>query len=196
MMSNALTGGIGAMPTTSFGQPAVNPMMNPALTGGLPQTSFGTGVPAVSTLPQTTFGATASMPNLNSGITGGGFQPQSSFGVNQLSNMFANTSIQQPMQQQMPTTSFGAAPMGGFQPQQQQPQPLMSQATGMGFGNSAPGGLTTQATGFGFGNSPMPQTSFGGPAAGGQPQQQGLMGQATGRRANLANATADNPFGF
>ncbi|GMG19426.1 unnamed protein product [Ambrosiozyma monospora] len=194
MMSNALTGGVG-MPTTSFGQPAVNPMMNPALTGGLPQTSFGTGAP-MATLPQTTFGATASMPNLNMGITGGGmatgFQPQSSFGVNQLSNMFANTSIQpqqqqQPLfQQQMPTTSFG-----GFQQQPQQQQ-LMSQATGMGFGNST--GLTTQATGFGFGNSPMPQTSFGG--AGQPQQQQGLMGQATGRRANLANATADNPFGF
>jgi hypothetical protein len=119
MMNPALTGGL---PQTSFGG------MNPALTGGLPQTSFGGMNPALTGgLPQTSFGG------MNPALTGG-----------------------------LPQTSFGAP--------QQQP-----------FNN----GLQPQPTGYGFGNTNSNSGALNGQPTGG-----------FGRQANLANATAENPFGF
>lgn len=90
--------------------------------------------------------------------TFGGTQP-----VNNLSNQFSQISLQSQPQQQL----------NGF-PQQQisQPlQPLQSQATGFGFGN------TNSAPSLSFGVTPLQPT-------------------LTGRRANLASATPHNPFGF
>ncbi|EGO53392.1 cytoskeleton assembly control protein SLA1p [Neurospora tetrasperma FGSC 2508] len=117
--------------------------------------------------------------------------------------------MQQQQQQPMMTgmqpqqTGFGQFP-------QQQPQPFMPQPTGYNHvGGGLPPPLQPQATGMsftqGFGNGPqqqhqplVPQQT--GPAP---PVRFGISGdakklapQATGRRANLAAATPDNPFGF
>ena len=62
--------------------------------------------------------------------------------LNQMTNMFQNTSISSPatFNQQIPTTTFGQQPQfEGFGS-----QPLQSQPTGMGFGNAP---LQSQPTG-------------------------------------------------
>ena len=61
---------------------------------------------------------------------------------------------------------------------------------GNAFGYQQP--LQNQPTGFGFGNVNQSNGSaFGGASAGGA-----LQSTPTGRRANLAAATPQNPFGF
>lgn len=186
--NSALTGGIGGgMPQTSFGNPSFgNPSFgNPALTGGI-----GGG------LPQTSFGNPG---YVNPALTGGFVQQQQQqqpMGMNGLTNMLQNTSIGNPnmggmnnmvtgfntgmMPQQ---TTFGA----GF-PQQQQQQQTQQPMTSFGNNTQTFAPLQSQPTGAGFGNQPI--TSFG------QQPQGGLMSQQTGRRANIAAATPDNPFGF
>lgn len=137
----------GGFPQTSFGAPQP--------TGGFPQTSFGNMQPTGG-FPQTSFGNMQPTGGLNNGFNNG-MNQQPAMNMNNLSNMFQNTSISSPPPQQ-PFTSFGQQPQfGGFPAMD---QPLQSQPTGFGFGNA--GGLQPQKTG----------------------------------RANLANATADNPFGF
>lgn len=153
---NQVTGG--AMPTTSFGA------QSPA--GGLPPTSFGNqpsgGFPPTTfgnastggMMPQTLFGMQAQPQFQQQPQSFGTFgqqlqQPPQSFNanMNQVTNMFQNTSIggtfqpQQP-QQQPPTTfgqSFALNQFEGFGE-----QPLQSQPTGLGFGN---GPLQSQQTG-------------------------------------------------
>lgn len=107
--------------------------------------------------------------------------------LGQMTNSFQNTSLQSsspfPYQNPQQTQSFG-----GFQPQQSFYQNNATQSFGGFQPQSQPlAPLESQPTGFGFGNSNAPTTSFG---------QQPLGAQATGKRANLQNATADNPFGF
>lgn len=176
MMNPALTGGL---PQTSFGNPALtgglpqtsfgNPMMNPAMTGGLPQASFGN--PALTGgLPQTSFGN----PMMNPAMTGG--LPQTSFGNPALTGGLPQTSFGNPMMNPamtggLPPTSFGNGAMnpaltGGLPPT----------SFGGAPNNASQPALQSQPTGFGFGNSIVPAS--------------------TGKQANLANATADNPFGF
>lgn len=212
----------GAFPTTSFSNQATGGMMpqtsfGTQLTGGMmPQTSFGQATGGFSSFGQPmqqnpSFGGQPQQ-NPSFGVSGQPMQQNPSFGVsgqpvnqqtynpqmNQLTNMFQNTSIggqygqlqdlstpqsafgQAPQLSfgQAPQLSFGQAPQPGFgQPSfGQQPsttfgqQPLFE-----GFG-SAP--LQSQPTGHGFGNAPT------------------LQSQQTGRRANLQAATAENPFGF
>lgn len=217
LMNPALTGGLPAALTGQqpfgFNQPLMNPAltggMPAALTGGLPQPSFGlnqpstfnglgstsfnqpvntfnSGLPPASFnagLPATSFGAQPMNQPLNTGFqqqnfqqTGfqqTGFQPQPQFNgfnqMNQLQNQFQSTSISSP-----PT-------FNSFQQQPQQPQfgqfGQQPQPTFNGFGNSAAPQqpLEAQPTGFGFGNNPQTQGA---------------------QRANLANASAENPFGF
>lgn len=151
------------------------PQMTGQLTGQMPQTSFGQLFQPQSTFgqnitgqqpqgfgmpPQTSFGLfpqpqaqAQPQPGFGTQQTGFGMPPQVSFGqqpqfnnnMNQMSNMFQNTSISSPptFNQQMPATSFGG-------PMQQQPQfegfngQLQSQPTGSGFGNAP---LQQQPTG-------------------------------------------------
>ena len=89
-------------------------------------------------------------------------------------------------------TGFGNSPagfnqFGGQQQQQQQQQQngfMQPQQTGFG----APQPLVPQQTG------PAPNIRFGVQPGGAAPRP--LTPQMTGRRANLANASAANPFGF
>ncbi|KAG7194640.1 cytoskeletal protein binding protein [Scheffersomyces spartinae] len=196
-----LTGGL---PQTSFGQPQVtggfsqSSFGQPQVTGGLPQTSFGQ--PQFNGgLPQTSLG----QPNVTGGLSQASFgqpqgYPQTSFG--QPTNFGQPTGFSQPTGfGQPPVNAFGqpsyaSSPVGAtfgqqslafnngmdqmtsmFQntslsngPQQQMPQASFGQENT----------LQSQPTGFGFGNTP-------------------LQSQATGqRKANLQNATPDNPWGF
>ncbi|KAJ4290163.1 hypothetical protein N0V88_006672 [Collariella sp. IMI 366227] len=153
--------------------------------------------------------------------TGFGMQP-SPFMSQPTGMMPQPTGMQQPMQVQ--PTGFGMG--GGFpQQQQQQPQqtgmPMMGmgmQPQQTGFGMQPP--MQPQPTGFGL-QPPQQQqqpqqTGFGGgglappmqplvpqktgpppPVRFGVPEgQKKIVPQPTGRRANLAAATPDNPFGF
>lgn len=166
MQPTMKTGGF--MPQSSFGM---------QMTGGIPQTSFG--------MPQTSFGnaaMTGGMPQtsfVNPALTGG--LPQTSFGNPAMTGGFQQPFGNAPMNGGFPQASFGQQPMnGGYQ------QPIQQQAQFGGMNPSMTGGF--------------PQTSFG------QPQQQNVplqsqptgfgFGNGTGKQANLANATADNPFGF
>ncbi|KIW22583.1 hypothetical protein, variant [Cladophialophora immunda] len=89
------------------------------------------------------------------------------------------TAFQQPLQSQ--ATGFGQVPQqngfGGFQTPPVPPLPPLPQLPTI-----AP--LQPQKTG------PAPPVKFG------VPEAKKLTPQPTGRRANLANATAQNPFGF
>ncbi|RCK55035.1 Actin cytoskeleton-regulatory complex protein SLA1 [Candida viswanathii] len=150
-----LTGGL---PQTSFGQnqftgglPQTS-FTQPQLTGGLPpQTSFGQQLFAQQAtsnpFPQPTFNQFQQQPQQPQPAFNQ-FQQQQQPNMNQMTNMFQNTTISAPptFNQQvpatMPQTTFG---------QQAQPQfegfgnaPLQSQPTGMGFGNAP---LQSQATG-------------------------------------------------
>lgn len=125
--------------------------------------------------------------------------------MNMMTNQFDQVNLNG--QQNMTTQPFsqpGApAPQASFgqQPPQSFNQQLQPQSTGFGFGNSATtfggstfGDLNTGASVFNQSLQPQatgnhPQVSFGGP--------QPLQPQSTGnRRANLAAATPNNPFGF
>ncbi|KAI8956978.1 hypothetical protein F5Y11DRAFT_119771 [Daldinia sp. FL1419] len=158
------------------------------------------------------FSTGASMPTQSAFTPSQFMQPQMT-GVPQGQSPFADPRPQQfsPIQNQ--PTGFA----GGFQPQQQFPQPtgvnsflppaLEPQRTGMpslqpqqtgfgGFGQSFNPGLNNTA-----GQPPQPPAPL-------VPQQTGppppvrfgvadkIAPQPTGRRANLAQATPDNPFGF
>ncbi|KAF3987580.1 hypothetical protein FT663_04397 [Candidozyma haemuli var. vulneris] len=157
-----ITGGV--MPQTSFGNQPTGGMPNTSFggqaTGGFPQTSFGNQ--PTGGFPQTSFGGQPSggMPPTSFGAPQPQGQPFTSFGqqqqpqqgfnnnMNQMTNMFQNTSIGGPFQQQQqqqPPTSFGQ----NFGQGQNQfegfgDQPLQSQPTGLGFGNAP---LQSQQTG-------------------------------------------------
>lgn len=210
-MGQQLTGGSVQQPLGPFATGNSQPL-GPFATGQAQQLTGGfSSTPASPFLPQQT---TYSQPQAN----------MSAPTLNNLANQFQQTSISnnnnmfnQGMQQ--PNMGFQPQPQSQFatpfqQPQPQQPQmqpqqqqPLQGQPTGFGFGNqpgsSFPGTaaqtlgmsqqqpmqpqqqyapLQPQKTG------PHPPVSFGGP--------QPLQNTPTGRRANLAAATPNNPFGF
>lgn len=119
-----------------------------------------------------------------------GFVPQSAFGQHVTGMNGYGGGPQNNMSGLPPMPPL---PVGGFG---LQPQPT-------GFGqnttNQFGGAMAPQPTGFGAQQQPLvPQKT--GPAPpirfGVQPGVNKLMPQATGRRANLANASAANPFGF
>lgn len=159
-------------------------MTNPALANS--SNSFG----------QTLFGASMQQPSMNS-----------------LTNQFQQTSLQpMVMQQQQPFQSQLSHPQQSFQQPQHQlgsvpSLPYQHSAQHVGSMPNLSQSLTAQSTGgFGFGGGmqhlsgnnftqaqPMqPSVSFGG----GAPALQPLQATPTGRRANLAAATPQNPFGF
>ncbi|ODQ79281.1 hypothetical protein BABINDRAFT_37873 [Babjeviella inositovora NRRL Y-12698] len=156
----------GFIPQSSFGQ-----QLAIQKTGGVAvQPNFSVNVPPLQ--PQQTFQTPNqfAMPQNTFGLQSPGFNnfapPQQQ--MNQLNNMFQQTSISTPGLNQgqtfnqnlsQPPTSFGGS---GF----------------TGFGNES-STLQSQPTGAGFGNGP-----------------QSLLSQVTGRRANLNSATPNNPFGF
>lgn len=80
------------------------------------------------------------------------------------------TSFQQPQTSfQQPETSFGVNQLTGM---------MASTSLALQPAQQSNQPLMAQPTGLGFGNGPQ------------------LPAQKTGRQANLANATPDNPFGF
>ncbi|ODV93486.1 hypothetical protein PACTADRAFT_82805 [Pachysolen tannophilus NRRL Y-2460] len=200
------TGGNMVMPQTSFGN-NVNPYPLAQPTGSFPQNNFNNPGPTTTFssqptgfIPQNTF--TNSALSLPSQPTG--FMQQNTFGSNnsylpnQQTNSLASNSFvggnmfqqngfnNQNLQQQQTSinnlssmfqnTGISSNPTASFGQ-----QPTFNTTFGQGGANP----LQAQPTGFGFGNAPS--TSFG--------VQEPLQAQKTGR-ANLANATPDNPFGF
>ena len=175
------------VPQSAFGKQITGGFMAANRTGGAPIPSFGTQTGGDSN----PFRAVPQQP-----------QPQPQ--VDHMANMFQNTYIgqphgnfgQQPNFEQQPTfaqphTTFGQQQTTFGQPAKQmwqQPQFGQSPAAPVSFGQPTLGQpsfdgflnvpLQSQPTGLGFGNAP------------------GLTSQSTGRRANLATATPDNPFGF
>jgi hypothetical protein len=212
-MGQQLTGGGVQQPLGPFATGNSQPL-GPFATGQAQQLTGGfSSTPASPFLPQqTTYSqpqANMSAPTLNN--LANQFQQTS---ISNSNNMF-NQGMQQPsmgFQQPQPQSPFATPFQQPQQPQMQpqQTQPLQGQPTGFGFGNqpgsSFPGAaaqtlgmnqqqpmqqqqpqqqyapLTPQKTG------PHPPVSFGGP--------QPLQNTPTGRRANLAAATPNNPFGF
>jgi hypothetical protein len=168
----------GQPPVTSFGQPAVTSFGQPGVTtfGQPPLTSFGQQ-------PVTTFGQP---------INAFGQPQQQQFVPSQMTSFNAGFGIQQ---QPVAATGFGQPPVTSFG------QPtgingLSNQFQQMNVGGNAFGyqqPLQNQPTGFGFGNVNQSSniSAFGGAPAGGA-----LQPTPTGRRANLAAATPQNPFGF
>jgi len=194
---------------TSFNQPQ-QPMFSqqptgfnsqPTGFGGAPTTSFGSQQPTGFNGQATGFNSISSPPTFNTQQQTPFGQPQFNQQMNQMTNAFQNTSLQSQSpfpQQSMYQNPQQAQSFGGYQPpMQQQQQPFYQNTQPQLFGGFQPQPqplqpLESQPTGFGFGNSNAPTTSFG-------QQQQPLGSQmtgATGQRANLANATAENPFGF
>lgn len=174
------TGGFGQafQPQSLFGQAMVTGGMPPSFqqTGMAGQPSFG-GMQQPNQFGQfNTFGQQQQPQNLF-----GQFpqpmqqQPPTSFGMmnqapqqqmNNLSSMFQNTAI--------------GAQQNQFNPQgQQQSAPNTSFGQQTQFEGFNQPSLQLQPTGAGFGNAPL-----------------SMQSQPTGKRANLNNATADNPFGF
>lgn len=158
----------GQPPTTTFGQP-------PVMSFGQPQVSFGQ-------TPMTTFG------QVQPQNTFANVQPQPTFGQPQFGAPPAtNFGALQPQQTQFgapPVTSFGFGqqPQQFQQQQQQQPQPQFGNLTNQFQQMSFQQPLQNQPTGFGFGNVQS---------------QSSLQPTPTGnRKANLAAATPQNPFGF
>ncbi|KAI5963343.1 SLA1 [Candida pseudojiufengensis] len=158
-------------PQTSFGQQQQ--------TGGImPQTSFGQAQQPTGLFSQPSFGQPLpqqQQPNFFNQNTGG-LPPQTSFGQ---PNMFQQQTFNQPQQPQtnQMTNMFSNTSISS-------PPQFNSQMPTTSFGNNNSNfegfnsqQLQSQPTGMGFGNSP-------------------LQTQQTGRRANLAAATPDNPFGF
>lgn len=179
-----------------------SPFADPSARGFAPQpTGFQTMSPQQTLQPQQTgFG----MPPQQTGLAQSlqpqrtGFVPQSAFGQH-VTGMTGfggqNTSGYNngiPPLPPMPT-GFGqqnTAQFGSIAPQPtgfQQPQPtgFGGQQNGFGAQNGGLQPLVPQKTG------PAPPIRFGV-----QPAANKLAVQPTGRRANLANATAANPFGF
>ncbi|ODQ45166.1 hypothetical protein PICMEDRAFT_17656 [Pichia membranifaciens NRRL Y-2026] len=216
MQPTMKTGG-GFVPQSSFGIQLSNAMtgggmMNPAMTGGFPQTSFGN--PAMTGgLPQSSFGN----PMMNPAITGG--LPQNSFG-NPMMNPAFTGGLQQAqygngmMTGGLPPNSFGNGMMNpaltGAMGGNGLPQTSFGNNNGM-MNPALTGGLPPTSFGNGMMNPAytggLPPTSFGGaPNNGSQPVLQSqptgfgfgnsIVPASTGKQANLANATADNPFGF
>ncbi|KAL6937471.1 hypothetical protein ACO0RG_003981 [Hanseniaspora osmophila] len=176
----------GAMPQNTFGQPQItggampqNTFGQPQMTGGaMPQNTFGQPQMTGGAMPQNTFGQPA--------FTGGAM-PQNTFGQPQMTGSILP---QQTTNGFIPQSTFGMTlqKTGGVAPLPQtsfnsfnQPQTnsLNSAMQNMNIYNHQQP-LQNQPTGFGFGNGP---------------QQQPMQQQQTGR-ANLFNASADNPFGF
>ncbi|KAH3681290.1 hypothetical protein WICPIJ_007751 [Wickerhamomyces pijperi] len=213
----------GSLPQPSFG--ANTGIVPSQITGSIPQTSFGfNSVQQPQTpgfIPQSTFGqqlqfqnqmATGfnnnnvgfgfgnqqlQVPQLGAQATGFNQQQQTQFPqfgqqMNQLTNQFQNTTLigQQPTFGQPQQSQFGP---NLFTQPQQQPQfngfntfqtQQQQQPVSFGFGNQQQMPLESQPTGFGFGNSGNPGNSQNSNSANGL------------QRANLANASAENPFGF
>ncbi|KAK4649428.1 cytoskeletal protein binding protein [Podospora bellae-mahoneyi] len=155
----------------------MQPMMQPMMTGIPAQPTGFQPVPAGPFMSQPT-GMAPPMQPMQMQPTG--------FGVG---------GFGQPPVQQQPFAPGGGLPMP-LQPQQTGMSVLQPQMTGLtGFGTTGSqvgGGLAApmqplmpQKTG------PPPPVRFGV-----QPDAKKLAPQATGRRANLAAATPDNPFGF
>ncbi|KAL6243935.1 cytoskeletal protein binding protein [Rhinocladiella similis] len=192
--------GLGPQPTGFQQHPQFAQFQQPYLNGNATGSPFADPRPAFQ--PQPT-----GMPFQQNSASGGintmlppALQPQ-------------RTGYASPVQQQQPN-GFGQ----GIQPQPTgfppQPQPVQTQPT------TFQQGIAPQATGFGqvplqngfqrFSPPPVPPMPQFPAAAPLQPQKTGpapdikfgmspakkLTPQPTGRRANLANATADNPFGF
>lgn len=203
-------GGFSGQPTGMMGQQQMNspfvqqPMMGQNTGGfnGNPLNRIPTGGGSSASLPM----ATGVNPFFNQqGMYQNTPAAQS---MNMMSNQFDQMNIngQQNMMSQpslfgQPSTPAPQASFGQQQPPQSFNQQLQPQSTGFGFGDSATtfggstfGDLNTGASGFNQSLQPQatgnhPQVSFGGP--------QPLQPQSTGnRRANLAAATPNNPFGF
>ncbi|KAF5097642.1 hypothetical protein D0Z00_002325 [Geotrichum galactomycetum] len=175
----------GQLPVTSFGQPPVTSFGQPAVT------SFGQ--PAVTTFGQpavTSFAQQQPVTTFGQPINAFGQPQQQQFVPSQMTSFNAGFGIQQ---QPVAATGFGQPPMTSFG----QPTGInglnnqfqQMNVGGNGFGYQQP--LQNQPTGFGFGNVNQSSnvSAFGG--AGGA-----LQPTPTGRRANLAAATPQNPFGF
>lgn len=206
----------GMMPQqTGFGQQQQSGYMLPQPTGFQPQPGYQqalqqgqmTGSPFADPNPrgftpqQTGFPQNPMQPQQ----TGFGMQPQ-------------QTGLPQPLQPQrtgfVPQSQFGQH-VTGMNPQntsgyQNGIPPLPPMPTGFqqpGFGQQNTNqfaGIVPQPTGYqqpqqtGFAQPLVPQKTGPPPPIrfGVQPGANKLTAQPTGRRANLANATADNPFGF
>lgn len=189
----------------SFGASPLQPQLT-----GIPQTGPQLAPPgqSLAELSQQRF-----QPSLQPQPTG--FQPQSQFGIQQQQQLQA----QQQGQFGFPGLAPQPTGFGGFQPPQQQPM-----ATGINTVlppalQPQPTGLQPQPTGMnGFGNvpfttspppvPPIPQQPTAAPLQpqktgpppsvrfGVKPEAQKLAPQPTGLKANLAQATPTNPFGF
>jgi hypothetical protein len=153
-----------------------NTSVQPQRTGGFTaQSSFGTN----SFNAGFTSHPSGSVPNLSAANPFAIQQPANLFGLSQPqattgSGMFGGAQPVNTLANQFSQVSLQPQqqPQFGFQQQQQQQlQPLQTQATGFGFGN------TNSAPAVSFGAAPLQPT-------------------LTGRRANLASATPQNPFGF
>ncbi|OBA23142.1 hypothetical protein METBIDRAFT_29671 [Metschnikowia bicuspidata var. bicuspidata NRRL YB-4993] len=202
-----MTGGM--MPQTSFGNQPTGGMMPLASFGAQMTGGFNPSMPQYTQPPPSGVNqATNMFQNTSLGGPMGqqfGQQPTASFAQQPMFSQQPTASFnqqplfgQQPIFGQQPTasfgqgpsTSFGRPPIGTFGQQpnnsfaqqsygqqsfNQQPAASFGQDTFEGFNNQP---LQSQPTGLGFGNAPN------------------LQSQATGRRANLQAATADNPFGF
>ncbi|KAF5114796.1 hypothetical protein DV454_002742 [Geotrichum candidum] len=156
-----------------------NAPVQPQRTGGFmgnSQPSFGTN----SFNAGFTSHPSGSVPNLSTPNPFAMQQQANSFGMSQPqattgSGMFGNSQPMNTLANQFSQVSLQSQQQQQFgfqqQQQQQQMQPLQTQATGFGFGN------TTSAPAISFGAAPLQPT-------------------LTGRRANIASATPQNPFGF
>ncbi|KAF5093709.1 hypothetical protein D0Z00_003917 [Geotrichum galactomycetum] len=165
-LQNQMTG-------SAFFNAPVQPQRTGGFTGNA-QPSFGTN----SFNAGFTSHPSGSVPNLSAANPFAIQQPANPFGLSQPhattgSGMFGGAQPVNTLANQFSQVSLQPQQQSqfGFQQQQQQLQPLQSQATGFGFGN------TTSAPAVSFGAAPLQPT-------------------LTGRRANLASATPQNPFGF
>lgn len=146
-----ITGGF--MPTTSFGAQATG-----GNSGIMPPTSFSAQATG-GNMPPTLFGAQATggnMPATSFGQATGGFSTQ---GVNQVTDMFQNTSIGQPQYQNFgqPNGQYGQANGQFGQNNGQQ----FGQGNGQQFGQFGQFGQNTQQTGFGQQTGFNQQTGYG-----------------------------------
>ncbi|KAH3674933.1 hypothetical protein WICMUC_002953 [Wickerhamomyces mucosus] len=208
----------------AFGAGLSNQNLNVALQPQLTQPQLNTFQQTGGFGPQPTFNTqqTSSLNQFANQPTGfnstfNGQQPPLGSQISQLTSQFNNASLQtypfgQQQQQQsfQPGFEYQQPFQTGFQQQQpfqtgfqqqqpfqtgfQQQQPLngfqqrqpfesfQQQQSQLSFGGSTQQPLEAQPTGFGFGNSST--------------QSNTAFGSTGGQRANLANASAENPFGF
>ncbi|KAJ9614994.1 cytoskeletal protein binding protein [Cladophialophora chaetospira] len=158
------------------------PSFQPQPTGfqqGPPPGGINSILPPALQSQRTGFASPPPQPQING--FGQGIQPQQTGFPQQQPFQPQATGFQQPLQQQ--ATGFGQVPQqNGFGNFQQPPVPPIPALPPMPqLSTLAP--LQPQKTG------PAPDVKFGN-----QPKK--LTPQPTGRRANLANASAANPFGF